>query len=105
MSQPDLPREPSIVAPTDDCAVSAAVARLGAEFGGRIRPGRIARAVTVACRELAGSPRPALPELVERLARERLRQEMESTGPGARGRCAEARWRSAPGRARTAPTS
>lgn len=57
----------------DDPAVAEAVTRLGAEFAGRIRLRRIVRTVVVARHDLSGSPGPAMPELVERLARERLR--------------------------------
>lgn len=66
-----------------DTAVAAAIDRLDTEFAGRIRRRRIARTVLLARHDLAGSPAPALPELVERLARERLRQ---ATGvPGSPG--------------------
>ncbi|MBW0089892.1 hypothetical protein I4I73_13365 [Pseudonocardia sp. KRD-184] len=57
----------------DDPAVAAAVARLGAESAGRVRMRRILRTVVPARHDLARSPGPALPELVERLARERVR--------------------------------
>lgn len=59
---------------SDDPVVAGAIARLGTEFAGRVRRGRLVRTVVLARHDLAGSPGPALPELVERLARERLRQ-------------------------------
>ncbi|WP_103382996.1 three-helix bundle dimerization domain-containing protein [Pseudonocardia dioxanivorans] len=55
----------------DDC-VTAAVARLAGEFAGRVDRGTVRRTV-VSCRaDLDAAPPPALPELVERLARQRL---------------------------------
>jgi hypothetical protein len=77
MSLHDAPVDRRPAAAVQDAAVTAAITRLTTEFAGRIRPGLIAHTVVGAYRELAGSPRSALPELVERLARERLRQ---STG-------------------------
>ncbi|MFC4944906.1 three-helix bundle dimerization domain-containing protein [Pseudonocardia sp. GCM10023141] len=65
-------REP--MPPHPDPAVTSAIARLTTEFAGRFRHALITRTVVGARGELAGSPVPALPELVERLARERLRQ-------------------------------
>ncbi|AEA22969.1 hypothetical protein Psed_0706 [Pseudonocardia dioxanivorans CB1190] len=57
----------------DDC-VTAAVARLAGEFAGRVDRGTVRRTV-VSCRaDLDAAPPPALPELVERLARQRLLQ-------------------------------
>ncbi|GAA4856188.1 hypothetical protein GCM10023403_20140 [Pseudonocardia benzenivorans] len=61
------------VAEDDDC-VTAAVARLAGEFAGRVDRGTVRRTV-VSCRaDLDAAPPPALPELVERLARQRLLQ-------------------------------
>ncbi|MBW0092474.1 hypothetical protein I4I73_21445 [Pseudonocardia sp. KRD-184] len=53
--------------------VTGAVRRLTVEFDGRVRPRTLRRTVQRARRDLAGVPEGALPELVERLARERLR--------------------------------
>jgi hypothetical protein len=62
---------PSATATTADEAVASAIARLTVEFAGRSSPP--VGPVVVACRrDLAGSPTGALPELVERLARQRL---------------------------------
>jgi hypothetical protein len=57
---------------TDDLAVDQAVARLADEFRARLRPQVIGTVVRSARRDLSGVPATALPELVERLARERL---------------------------------
>ncbi|GAA2570110.1 hypothetical protein [Pseudonocardia hydrocarbonoxydans] len=59
--------------------VTGAVRRLAVEFDGRVRPRTLRRTVQRARRDLAGVPEGALPELVERLARERL-----CTAPAAR---------------------
>ncbi|WP_227979440.1 three-helix bundle dimerization domain-containing protein [Nocardia spumae] len=48
------------------------VHRLAAEFDGRQPRRCVEMAVASALRDLRGSPAPALPELVERLARQRL---------------------------------
>lgn len=48
------------------------VHRLAAEFDGQQPRQRVEIAVASALRDLRGSPAPALPELVERLARQRL---------------------------------
>jgi hypothetical protein len=56
---------------TADEAVASAIARLTVEFAGRSSP-PIAPVVVACRRDLAGSPPGALPELVERLARQRL---------------------------------
>jgi hypothetical protein len=62
---------PSATPTITDEAVASAIARLTVEFAGRSSPP--IRPVVVACRrDLAGSPPGALPELVERLARQRL---------------------------------
>ncbi|MGY1593001.1 three-helix bundle dimerization domain-containing protein [Geodermatophilus sp. SYSU D00708] len=57
---------------TDDPAVDQAVARLADEFQTRLRPQVIGTVVRNCRRDLSGVPATALPELVERLARERL---------------------------------
>jgi hypothetical protein len=57
---------------TDDPAVDQAVARLADEFHQRLRPQVIGTVVRNCRRDLSGVPATALPELVERLARERL---------------------------------
>jgi hypothetical protein len=55
-----------------DPVIGAAIERLVPEFAGRL-PFRTIAAVVHQCRhDLDGSPAPALPELVERLARHRL---------------------------------
>ena len=56
----------------DDPALAGITQRLRTEFGDSVEMATIG-AVVRACRtDLAGSPGPALPELVERLAREDL---------------------------------
>jgi hypothetical protein len=55
-----------------DPAVAAAIVRLSAEFAEDVRPAVISRVVVRSRRDLSGAPGPALPELVERLARQRL---------------------------------
>ena len=55
-----------------DPSVTQAVARLTAEFADRVHPTTVHHAVRASRRDLAGSPPPALPELVERLARVRI---------------------------------
>lgn len=49
-----------------------AVRRLSAEFGAYVTPLQVATTVERCCADLRGAPPGALPELVERLARERL---------------------------------
>ena len=60
--------------PVYDRSVDQAVARLASEFGARLAPQTIVRVVRDCRRDLGGSPIGALPELVERLARYRLRE-------------------------------
>ncbi len=55
-----------------DVAVQEAVSRLGVEFADAVPDSTIRVRVAEARRELTGEPPPALPELVERLARVRL---------------------------------
>jgi hypothetical protein len=57
---------------TTDDAVDQAVGRLTDEFRARLRPQVIGSVVRSCRRDLSGVPATALPELVERLARERL---------------------------------
>lgn len=57
-----------------DPAVAAAITRLSAEFAENMRSAVISRVVVGSRRDLSGAPAPALPELVERLARQRLLQ-------------------------------
>jgi hypothetical protein len=57
---------------TDDLAVEQAVARLADEFQARLPPQVIGTVVRTCRQDLTGVPATALPELVERLARERL---------------------------------
>jgi hypothetical protein len=57
---------------TEDTAVDQAVARLADEFRARLRPQVIGTVVRNCRRDLSGVPATALPEMVERLARERL---------------------------------
>jgi hypothetical protein len=73
-SEPDSPVR--IAAPSghhDDAAhaIAAAVARLSAEFPAR-RAAVVTRTVDQCRRDLDGTPSGALPELLERLARQRL---------------------------------
>jgi hypothetical protein len=75
---PEIPmplNEPSAVpAAPDDLTVAAAVARLSVEFAPDVHPAVIGRVVARSRVDLSGVPVPALPELVERLARQRLLQ-------------------------------
>jgi hypothetical protein len=68
----------SVVPPATDASrdpsVDQAVARLAEEFRDRLRPQLIVRVVRNCRRDLGGSPVGAMPELVERLARYRLRE-------------------------------
>jgi hypothetical protein len=57
-----------------DPTLAGAIARLSAEFAGDVPPPIISRVVVRSRRDLSGVPDPALPELVERLARQRLLQ-------------------------------
>jgi hypothetical protein len=77
-----LPLDLPPAAPADDAALAGtcadggpvphAVARLAAEFPGRHVA--VVSATVVRCRrDLAGAPPGAIPELLERLARQRLR--------------------------------
>jgi hypothetical protein len=72
------PAEPAV---HDDLTVTAAVARLSAEFAPAVQPAVISRVVARSRVDLSGAPGPALPELVERLARQRL---LQSAGAEAR---------------------
>jgi hypothetical protein len=64
--------------PTHDGSVTGAVSRLTAEFEGALQPPVVRRVVLGSRRDLAGAPVPALPELVERLARQRLLQSISA---------------------------
>jgi hypothetical protein len=72
-----LPRTPASLAavgyaPVEFDAVTPAVARLAREFSGRVSH-RVVTRVVRACRaDLSGVPAGAVPELLERLARQRL---------------------------------
>jgi len=55
-----------------DLSVRSATVRLAQEFP-ELQPGSIVLVVRTCREELRGSPQEALPELVERLARQRLR--------------------------------
>ena len=55
-----------------DAAVNGAINRLTAEFADELPPAVVRRVVLGSRRDLTGSPAAALPELVERLARQRL---------------------------------
>ena len=57
---------------TTDLSVRSALTRLSAEFP-ELGQGSIVLVVNTCREELRGSPNDALPELVERLARQRLR--------------------------------
>jgi hypothetical protein len=63
---------PAVALPVSDVSVDLAVARLAEEFADRLRPQLIDTVVRTCRRDLGGSPVGALPELVERLARQRL---------------------------------
>ena len=65
-----------------DPAVVGAVARLAEEFAGRVDRDLVERVVVQCRRELDAAPEPALPELVERLARQRL-LDLERPAPAA----------------------
>ena len=69
---PNPGARPLVLVP--DSAVESAISRLTAEFAGRVRPGTVRRIVRGCRGELAGTPAGALPELLERLARQRLLQ-------------------------------
>jgi len=58
----------------DDLALAGAIARLSVEFADDVPAPIVSRVVVRSRRDLSGVPAPALPELVERLARERLIQ-------------------------------
>ncbi len=62
--------------PRHDVSVTAAVSRLTAEFEGDAQAPLVRRIVLSSRRDLDGCPAPALPELVERLARQRLLQSL-----------------------------
>jgi hypothetical protein len=66
------------VHPAHDASVVAAVSRLSAEFAADLQQPLVRQVVLGSRRDLAGSPVTALPELVERLARQRLLQSMSS---------------------------
>jgi hypothetical protein len=57
-----------------DTSVETATHRLTAELGGRVGSATVHRTVRACREELDGVPVAALPELVERLARQRLLQ-------------------------------
>ena len=59
-----------------DPSVRSAIARLREEFP-QLAPGPIVLVVRTCREELRGSPTDALPELVERLARQRLRVSLD----------------------------
>jgi hypothetical protein len=58
--------------PPPDTSVPGAVARLSAEFAGRVPERLVDAVVRGSRRDLDSAPHAALPELVERLARQRL---------------------------------
>jgi hypothetical protein len=75
------------LATVHDPSVREAVLRLADEFPD-LRPRSIVLVANTCREELRGSPDGALPELVERLARHRLRVSLpEAEGEGASGRC------------------
>ena len=55
-----------------EAAVLEAITRLTAEFASEYPPSKVGRAVLGSRRDLSGVPGGALPELLERLARQRL---------------------------------
>ena len=70
----------AVLASVPDLSVRSATTRLAQEFP-ELRPGSIVLVVRTCREELRGSPDGALPELVERLARQRLRVLPELTPP------------------------
>lgn len=66
------PRPASDAATSEQVSVADITERLMAEFDGQIQVATISDVVLGCQRDLRGSPVPALPELVERLARQRL---------------------------------
>ena len=75
------------LATVHDPSVREAVLRLADEFPD-LRPRSIVLVANTCREELRGSPDGALPELVERLARHRLRVSLpETEAEGASGRC------------------
>lgn len=77
--------------PAFDTVVEAAVDRLSIEFTDVVPPPAVRTAVVIARAELSADPPAALPELVERLARARLLEVLEQSGPAHRGRCTSGR--------------
>lgn len=71
------------LATVEDPSVRSAVLRLADEFP-EVRPRSIVRVANTCREELRGSPSGALPELVERLARQRLRVSLPDTEDGHR---------------------
>lgn len=63
-----------IDAEPDGHGVAATAERLMAEFGGRVDLPTITTVVLRCRRDLSGTPAPAMPELLERYARQRLMQ-------------------------------
>lgn len=61
--------------------VADVVERLMAEFQGRLGLARVAQTVLGCRRDLTGTPTAALPELIERLARQRLLDELVPAPP------------------------
>jgi len=59
------------------------VERLSAEFQGRLGPEWVARTVLGCRRDLTGTPVGPLPELIERLARQRLLDGLPAPAPAA----------------------
>ncbi|NMO89473.1 three-helix bundle dimerization domain-containing protein [Actinomycetospora sp. TBRC 11914] len=69
---------PSATPTVTDESVVSAIERLTTEFAGR-SPAPIEPVVTACRRDLAGAPPGALPELVERLARQRLLERRDAS--------------------------
>lgn len=67
----DRPGGSDVTAPGDD-TTAGVIGRLRGEFEGRLELAQIARVVQGCRTELTCSPPPALPELIERLAHQRL---------------------------------
>ena len=71
---------PAPARPTpDQCPIADITERLMAEFSGTVDCARVSRAVLTCHHELHDAPVAALPELVERLARQRLIDETHVT--------------------------
>jgi len=76
-------RLPAVPAAGADLSLADVTERLMAEFGAHLDVSAISRIVLHCRHDLAGAPSGAMPELVERLARERLLQTFPAARPEA----------------------